>query len=49
MTHPDLTALSRIIYRNNRAKGFYDKVVVPELMESVEAHRKNKFAKMMDF
>ncbi len=49
----EIRELARVIHRNNRKKGFWDKernvgemlmLVVSELGEAIEAHRKMKYA-----
>lgn len=58
MTRPDLNELSKQIYEANKEKGFHEKehankhylcLVVSELMEAVEAHRKDKYADLATF
>ncbi|PXV66900.1 DnaA-like protein [Dysgonomonas alginatilytica] len=58
MTRPDLTPLSKKVYAANKEKGFHDHphpdkhhlcLIVSELMEAVEAHRKGKKADLTKF
>lgn len=58
MENFDLNLLAREIHENAKAKGFWDStrnrgelfmLMVSELGEALEAHRKGKFAKLSDF